>query len=129
MCESGRTTCLTISSLFCYFQTVWKNLQISVQALFNSKSTCRQHVDMLSSGPLDCEAGEPRLTVECLAMSCRGEPGGSEFHLGEGHGRVFTFPVYPDYSLHGMGQRWGDGKIGSEHCAGAAGPAPKVNCT
>lgn len=85
--------------------------------------------DPLSSRPLDCEADEPRLTVEVLAMSCRGEPGGSEFHLSERHGRVFTFPVNPDYSLHGVGQRGGDGHIGSEHCAGAAGPAPKANCT
>lgn len=46
---------------------------------------------------------EPRLTIECLAMSCRGEPGRSELHLGERNGSVFTFPVYPDYSLDGDG--------------------------
>lgn len=34
-----------------------------------------------------------------LAMSCRGEPGGSVLHLSEGNRRVFAFPVYPDYSL------------------------------
>lgn len=34
-----------------------------------------------------------------LAMSCGGEPGWSEFHLSEGDGGVFAFPVYPDYSL------------------------------
>lgn len=34
-----------------------------------------------------------------LTMSCRGEPGRSELHLSEGNGGVFTFPVYPDYSL------------------------------
>lgn len=34
-----------------------------------------------------------------LTMSCRGEPGWSELHLSEWNGGVFTFPVYPDYSL------------------------------
>lgn len=38
-----------------------------------------------------------------LAMSCRREPGRSEFHLSEGNGGVFTFPVYPDYSLYQNG--------------------------
>lgn len=32
-------------------------------------------------------------------MSCRREPGRSELHLSKGNGGVFTFPVYPDYSL------------------------------
>lgn len=35
-----------------------------------------------------------------LAMSRRGEPGGSELHLSEGNGKIFTFPVYPNYSLY-----------------------------
>lgn len=65
-------------------------------------------------------------------MSCWGEPGGSEFHLGEGNGGIFTFPVYPDYSLW---VTWWDregrrlGIVGSEHCAGADGADLELNCT
>lgn len=38
-------------------------------------------------------------------MSCGREPGRSELHLSKWNGSVFTFPVYPDYSLYGKGNR------------------------
>lgn len=59
---------------------------VTARGLFLSSAGCEIHCHQFSDGS--------------LAVSCRGEPGGSELHLSEGNRGVFTFPVYPDDSLY-----------------------------
>lgn len=119
---SGRTMIQykkQISSLLWYIPTN-KNLQSELNALMAACVAIKQahmrfqletdmqqlsHPVFWIPGVFRCETDEPTKTAAYLAMSCGREPGRSELHLSKWNGSVFTFPVYPDYSLYGKGNR------------------------